>query len=149
MAVKPIPEGYNTVIPHLSLRDCTKAVEFYKKVFGAEERNRAPGPGGKVMHTELKVGDSFFYASDEFGPPSTPTGVTIHIWSTDPDNVFDRAVKNGATVKMPLANQFWGDRYGQFTDPWGHTWAVSKHVEDVSPADMAERAQAAFAQMKK
>jgi PhnB protein len=148
MATKPIPEGTNTVLPHLSLSDCAKAVEFYKKVFNAEERNRAPGPGGKVMHTELKIGDSLVYASDEFGPHTVPAGVTVHVWSADPDGVFERAVKNGAQVKLALENQFWGDRYGQFTDPWGHTWAVSKHIEDLTPDEMMKRAQAAFASMK-
>ena len=148
MAVRPIPEGANTVIPHLAIRDCAKAVDYYKKVFGAEERNRAAGPDGKIMHTELKIGDSYLYASDEMGPPSTPGGVTVHIWSTDPDSVFERATKNGGKVKMPLDNQFWGDRYGQFTDPWGHTWAVSKHVEDVKPEEMQKRFQAWMAKMK-
>jgi PhnB protein len=142
MAVKPIPDGFNTVIPHMVFDDCTKAIAFIKAVFGAEQRNLAPGPGGKVMHVELKIGDSWLYASDAFGPVSPPHGCVINVWTADPDGTFERALANGATVKFPLINQFWGDRYGQFMDPQGHLWAVSTHVEDVPPDEIAKRSKA-------
>ena len=148
MPVKPIPEGQRSVTPHLTVSDAGKAVEFYKAAFGAEERNRAATPDGKIMHTEIRIGDSNVYLNDPFGPPGPPpAGVVIHLYVADADVVWARALKAGATVKMPIMDAFWGDRYGQLTDPFGHTWGVSTHKEDVAPEEVAKRAQAYFSKM--
>lgn len=150
--VKRIPEGCHTVTPHLIVRGAAEAIEFYKKAFGAKEIRRAPGPDGKsIMHAELQLGDSRIYLADEFpdmgslsplGLKGTP--VVIHLWFEDVDAAFDRAVKAGATVRLPLGDQFWGDRYGQILDPYGHHWSLGAHVKDVTPAEMMEAMKAAF-----
>jgi PhnB protein len=152
--VKPIPEGFHTVTPHLVVRDGNRAIDFYKRAFGATEVARMPGPDGKsVAHAELKIGDSFLFLCDEFpGMNRAPqslggSSVTINLYVEDCDAVFNRAVAAGATVQMPLADQFWGDRYGKLVDPFGHEWAVTTHKEDVSPEEVGKRAQAAFAKM--
>jgi PhnB protein len=147
MAVKYIPAGERTIVPHLVVSDGPKAIEFYKKVFGAEEVSRALAPDGKIMHAALQLGDCRIYLSDQMGPAVTPGGVAIHLWCEDPDKLFDRAVKAGATARMPLADMFWGDRYGQLVDPFGHTWSLAKHLEDLTPKQMEERAGAFFAKM--
>jgi uncharacterized glyoxalase superfamily protein PhnB len=149
---KPIPQGQHNVVPHLTIRNgaCAKAIEFYKSAFGAEE-NFPPMkmPDGKVMHAALKIGDAHIYLADEMGPPGgPPNGVSIHLWCTDVDATWARATKAGATVKMPLANMFWGDRYGQLTDPFGHSWSLGTHIEDVPPQEMGKRAQEAMAKMR-
>jgi uncharacterized glyoxalase superfamily protein PhnB len=151
MAVKPIPEGMHTLVPHLALKNCAKAIELYKQVFGAKENFRMPMPDGKIIHADLTIGDSTLFVMDE--PPgsssTTPAGVIVHLWSTEPEAIFERATKAGAKVTMPLQDMFWGDRYGQLVDPFGHTWAIAKHVEDVSPAEINKRAMKAFAEMTK
>ncbi len=148
MAVKSVPAGMHTVVPHLAVSDGPKAIEFYKKVLGAEERSRALAPDGKIMHADLQLGDSHVFLSDAMmGAPPSPAGVVIHLWSDDPDAIFDRAVKAGATSRMPLADMFWGDRNGQFVDPFGHTWALAKHLEDVTPEQMQKRGAEFFARM--
>jgi len=147
MAAKPIPDGYRTMTPHLVLRDAAATMEFYKKAFGAEEIGRMPGPDGKVMHAEMRIGDSRFMVNDEFpemgarSPVSIGgSPVTVHLYVPDADAVFNSAVAAGAKVKMPLADQFWGDRYGQVEDPSGHLWSIATHKEDLSSEQIAERA---------
>ncbi len=149
---KPIPDGYHTLTPHLICRDAARAIDFYKLAFGAEEVMRMPGPGGAVMHAELKIGDSHVMLAEE-NPQwdcKSPlalggTPVSLHLYVQDVDKSFDRAVKAGAKVKMPVSDMFWGDRYGQVVDPSGHTWSLATHVKDMTPAEMATAMQAAFA----
>ena len=126
------------------------AIEFYKKAFGAEEIARMPGPKGSVMHAEIQIGDSRIMLNDEFpdfgkmGPASIGgTPITIHLYVNDVDALFDRAVKAGATARMPVADMFWGDRYGQIEDPFGHHWSIATHKEDVSPEECMRRMKAA------
>jgi PhnB protein len=149
---QPIPEGTPTIVPHLVVRGGAAAIEFYKRAFGATEERRMPGPDGtSVMHAELKIGTARLYLADEFpGMGRSPLGfkgtpVTIHLWSTDVDAAFSRAVGAGANVVMPLADMFWGDRYGQVRDPFGHLWALATHKEDPAPEEIMRRAAAAFA----
>lgn len=153
--VKPIPDGYRSVTPHIVIRDAAKAIEFYKKAFNAEENYRMPGPGGKLMHAEIRIGDSIVMLADEMpdmGSKSpqalggTPGGLMIY--TKDVDAMFQQAVKAGATVEMPVSNMFWGDRYGKLRDPFGHSWAIATHVEDVPPEEMPKRMMAAMKDMK-
>jgi uncharacterized glyoxalase superfamily protein PhnB len=145
-AVKSIPDGYHTITPHLAVRDAAKAILFYAKAFGAEELFRMPGPGGTVMHAELKIGDSIVMLGEEApqmgaSSPQTIGGspVSLLIYVKDVDASFARADKAGCTVQMPLTDMFWGDRYGKLLDPFGHHWALATHKEDVSPEEMAKR----------
>jgi PhnB protein len=157
MAVSPIPAGHHTVTPHMVLRDAAQAIEFYKKAFGAVEMMRMPGPEGKgVMHAELKIGDSFVYLADQW--PGTTlaapekiggTTVSIHLYVKDADKLFNQAVTAGAKVEMPLMNMFWGDRFGKLTDPFGHSWSIATHVEDVPPEEMGRRAAEEMKKMGK
>src|SRR5881409_3224327 len=150
--VKPIPEGYHTITPHIIAKDAAGAIEFYKRAFGAEELARMPGPDGKsVMHAELRIGDSLFMLADEFpsfncyGPKTIGgTPVSLHLYVQDVDAAFQKAVAAGATVKMPVADMFWGDRYGKVTDPYGHEWSLGTHKKDVTPEEMQKAAQAMF-----
>ena len=150
-AKQPIPDGFHTVTPHLIMKDAAGALEFYKKAFGAEETSRMPGPDGKVMHAELKIGDSMLMIADEFpdmgssGPKSIGgSPVTLHIYVDDVDALFDRAVKAGGKVTMPLADMFWGDRYGRLEDPFGHQWSIGTHTEDLTPEEIGQRAAVAM-----
>ena len=152
MAVKPIPEGYGGPIPYLAVDDAEAAIEYYKKAFGAKERIRMPMPDGKIGHAELEIGQSIIMISDPFpqGATRTPkelggTTVSVFMMTENVDAVVKRAVDAGATVTMEVADQFWGDRFGTITDPFGHVWGISTHVEDVPPDEIAERAKAAFA----
>jgi PhnB protein len=154
MSVKPIPDGYHTLTPFLTVRDAVKAIEFYKQAFGAEERSIAKGPDGKVMHAELKIGDSIIMLSDEFpdfGAKSpdafggSPMG--LHIYLDGVDAAFDRAVTAGATVEMPVMDQFWGDRYGRLRDPFGHKWSIATHIKDMSADEMKKSMDEAMAKM--
>jgi PhnB protein len=154
MAVKPIPEGYHTVTPYLTVDDAAKAIEYYKKAFGAKERVRMDAPGGKIGHAELEIGDSLVMLSDPFPQASTAppkelgnTSVSIFMYVEDVDAVVKKAVDAGATVTMEIADQFWGDRFGSVKDPFGHVWSIATHVEDVPPEEMAGRAEAAMAAM--
>jgi uncharacterized glyoxalase superfamily protein PhnB len=151
--VSPIPARYRSVTPALTVRGGSDAIAFYVKAFGAKELSRAPGPDGKVMHAELKFGDSMVMLADEFpemgsrSPLSVGgTSTTIMLYVRDVDTAFRRAVEAGAKVTMPLADQFWGDRYGQLTDPFGHNWAMGTHKEDVSQKEMMRRMAAFMAQ---
>lgn len=146
MAVQPIPQGYHRVNMHLTFKDATKPLEFYKKAFGAEQRMLMPGSGGKgVMHAELRIGDTtIFFGDDMMGQGKTvesghAAAFVPHLWVTDADATWKRAIESGCTEVMPLAVQFWGDRYGQVVDPFGLRWAIATHVEDVSPEEMSKR----------
>jgi PhnB protein len=154
MAVKPIPEGYHTLTPFLTVRDAIRAIEFYKQAFGAEERGIAKGPDGKVMHAELKIGDSIIMLSDEFpdfgavSPLSSGgAGMGLHIYVDNVDGAFDRAVKAGAQVEMPVSDQFWGDRYGKLKDPFGHKWSIATHTKDMSQDEMKHAMDEAMQKM--
>ena len=154
MATKPIPEGYHTVSPYLAVDDAARAIEYYVKAFGAKELVRMEAPGGKVGHAELEFGDSRIMLSDPFPqasmrPPKElgGTSASVFMYVEDVDAVVKRAVDAGATVTMEVADQFWGDRFGTITDPFGHVWSIATHVEDVPPEEMAERAKAAMAAM--
>lgn len=145
--VKPIPDEYHTITPTLTVNDAARAIEFYQQGLGAEERLRMPAPDGKrVMHAELKIGDSVIMLSDEMpgqdcrSPQAYGgTPVAFYVYVEDVDAAFDRAVAAGATVKMPVEDMFWGDRIGSVTDPSGHVWTLATHVEEVSPEEMEER----------
>ena len=153
MPVKPIPEGYHTLTPSLTVRNAERAIEFYKQAFGAEVRGGvAKGPDGKVMHAELKIGDSIIMLADEypeFGSKSPQSigdsGMGLHIYLDNVDAAFDRAVKAGASVEMPVMDQFWGDRYGKLRDPFGHKWSMATHVRDMSQDEMKKGMDEAFA----
>ena len=154
MAVQPVPDGYNTVSPYLAVEDAATAIDYYKKAFGAVERVRMEAPDGKIGHAELEIGDSIVMLADPFPQASTKpphelggTSAGVFLYVEDVDQVVKRAVEAGATVTMEVADQFWGDRFGTVTDPFGHVWSVATHVEDVPPAEMAERAKAAMAAM--
>jgi PhnB protein len=145
MAVKPVPDGYHTITPYLTVRDAARAIEFYKAAFGAIERGVAKGPDGKIMHAELKIGDSIIMLADEFpeygvvSPQSVGgSGSGLHIYIDGVDAAFDRAVKAGAEVEMPVSDQFWGDRYGKLKDPFGHKWSIGTHIKDVSMDEMKQ-----------
>ncbi|HEV3122449.1 MAG TPA: VOC family protein [Isosphaeraceae bacterium] len=141
--VKRVPEGMHTVTPHLVVRGCAELLEFYKKAFGAKEVRRSVGPDGKlIMHADIQIGDSRVFLNDEFpemgacSPLSiNGTPVTIHLYVEDADSLYNQAVSAGAKVVMPLADQFWGDRYGMVSDPSGHHWAIASHVRDVTPEE--------------
>ena len=149
--VKPIPDGYPQVTPYLCVDGAKAAIEFYSNVLGDRERMHMPGPGGKIGHAELELGDSLIMLADEFpemgvrGPKAVGgTPVMIMIYVEDADAVFDAAVAAGATALRPVENQFYGDRIGQFEDPFGHRWSVATHVEDVPPDEMEKRAAEAM-----
>lgn len=148
MSIQPIPPGAPTVIPHLTVSDAHAAMKFYEAAFGAERGPVALTPNGKVMHAEVRIGSSVIYVNDPFGPPVAPANIVLHVWSADVNALWDRAVAAGAEVVMPLSDQFWGDRYGHLKDPFGYTWSLAQHVEDVSPEEMAKRSEAMFSQMK-
>jgi PhnB protein len=143
-SVKPVPEGMHTITPHLVCAGGDAAIEFYKKAFGAEEVMRLPGPGGKIGHAMLRIGDSSIMLADEFpqweslGPLALKgSPVTLHLAVADVDRAFERALAAGARVRMPLADMFWGDRYGIVEDPFGHRWSLATHVRDVPVEEMA------------
>ena len=147
--VKAVPPGFHTLTPHLTVRDADKALQFYKNAFGAEIGGVARMPDGKVMHAALRIGDSMLMLNEEMpeygglSPLSlNGTGVTIHIYTDNVDEAFNRAVSAGAQVKMPLMDQFWGDRYGMLTDPFGHRWSIASRIEDLSPRALKDRAAA-------
>jgi PhnB protein len=150
MSVKPIPEGYHSVTPYLIISGASDAIEFYKKAFGAAELFRFPAPDGKIGHAEIKIGDSPIMLADEYpamgykGPQSLGgSPITLMIYVEDVDNVFNRAVDAGATVKEAVQDKFYGDRTGTLTDPFGHVWHISTHKEDVSMEELERRAKTA------
>jgi PhnB protein len=152
--VNAIPSGYHSLTPYLVVNDASRAIDFYKQAFGAKETVRMAGPGGKIGHAELKIGDSMLMLSDEMPgsgnrSPQSLGGspVSVFMYVENVDSVFDQAVKAGAKADKPPEDMFWGDRFGHLTDPFGHLWAIATHIEDVAPEEMRKRAQAAMAQM--
>ncbi|HEV2470942.1 MAG TPA: VOC family protein [Candidatus Sulfotelmatobacter sp.] len=157
MSVKPVPEGYHTLTPYMTVRNATRAIEFYKQAFGATERGVMKDPSGRVMHAELQIGDSIIMLADEFpdfgavGPDTKGGGTSmgLHIYVNNVDQAFDRAVKAGAKVEMPVMDQFWGDRYGKLKDPFGHKWSIATHTKDLSMDEMKRGMDEAIAKMQK
>lgn len=149
-----IPEGFHTITPGLTVRDAAKAIDFYRRAFGAVELYRMSAPGGKIGHAELKIGDSIIMLSDEFpmgarSPQSVGgTTVTLHLYVQDVDAAFKQAIGAGAKEDMPPTDMFWGDRYGKLTDPFGHSWGLATHVKDVSPEEMQKGADEAFSRLQ-
>lgn len=153
MPVSPIPEGYHTVTPYLILKNAAAAIEFYKKALGAVELFRMQAPGGKIGHAEIRIGDSPVMLADEYpdmgykGPESLGgTSVSLMVYVADVDKVYAQAIAAGGKELRPLQNQFYGDRSGTLSDPFGHMWTISSHVEDVSEEEMAKRAESAMKQ---
>jgi len=149
--VKPVPEGYHTVTPHLVIKGAADALTFYAKALGAEEKYRLPGPDGKIVHAEIGIGDSTIMIGEEapqMGAVSPKqlggSPVTIMLYVNDVDAWFTRATKAGCETKMPPTDMFWGDRYCKVTDPFGHNWAIATHKEDVSPQEMEKRMKKEF-----
>jgi uncharacterized glyoxalase superfamily protein PhnB len=146
-ATNAIPRGHRTITPHLSIENCEQAIAWYKKALGAEEvMPPAKGPDGMIWHAELKIGDSIFHVNDPLmggkGPKAlggTPCNMLLYV--EDCDAVFNRAVKEGAKPTMPIADQFWGDRWGNFDDPFGCHWSVATHKEDLTPQEMKQRSE--------
>jgi len=143
--VDPIPKDMHSVTPHLVVDGAAAAIEFYKKAFSAVETARMGGPDGKIMHAAVRIGDSQVMLVDEFpdfgnlGPLKLKgSPVTLHIYVPDADATYAQAIAAGATSRMPPADMFWGDRYGQVTDPFGHVWSIATHVKDMTPEEMAE-----------
>ena len=152
MPVKPIPEGYHTISPSLTIDGAAEAIEFYKRAFGATERMRMAMPDGKIGHAELDIGDSVVMLNDAIPQSSVQppkqlggTSVSVFLYVDDVDSVVQDAIDAGATVTMPVADQFWGDRFGTVSDPFGHHWAIATHVEDLTPEEIAARGQEAMA----
>ena len=151
-APKAVPEGYHTITPSLTLDNAAQTIDWYQKALGAEEVSRSVGPDGKVMHAELKIGDSRFMMNDVMmgakGPKAfggSPASLWLYVDNSDA--LFNRAVSAGATVQMPMADQFWGDRAGAIADPAGYTWWIATRTEDLTRAEIDQRAQEFFKQM--
>jgi len=147
---KAIPEGFHTLTPHLVVKGASEAIEFYRKAFGAREIGRMTGPDGKtIMHADLVIGDSHLFLIDAgLGCPGAQAEgefkASIHLYTEDVDALFNQAVAAGAQVRMPVADMFWGDRYGAVTDPFGQQWSFAAHKEDLTPEEISKRAEAAF-----
>ncbi len=146
----PIPPGFHTVTPHLNVKDAAAYSDFLQRAFGAAEVSRSPGPGGKLMHCEVRIGDSKLMFADhfpEFGAPTFVEGnypIHFHVYVPDVDAVWEKAIAAGCTATIPLADQFWGDRYGQVGDPFGFSWALATRKEELTPEEAAERQKQAF-----
>jgi PhnB protein len=154
MPAQPVPQGYNTLSVFLAVEDASEAIDFYTRALGARERMRMPGPEGKIAHVELEIGDSVVMLADPFPQSSAQppkqlggTSAVVFLYVEDVDAFVQRAVDAGATLSMPVDDMFWGDRFGQISDPFGHQWQVATHKEDVPPEEMAERAKRAMAAM--
>jgi PhnB protein len=154
LATTPIPEGYHTVTPYLAVENAAEAIAFYERAFGAKEVGRMAGPDGMIAHAELEIGDSRVMLSDPFPQASTRppkelggTSASVFMYVEDVDAVVKQAVDAGATVLMEVEDQFWGDRFGTVSDPFGHSWSIATHVEDVPAEELAERGKAAMAAM--
>jgi PhnB protein len=153
-AVNKIPKGYHTITPSLTVRNAAEAIAFYKEALGAEERVRMSSPDGKISHAELKIGDSIIFLADEIPAmgnksPQTLGGSSgsLFLYVEDVDQFYERAVHTGAKPTMPPTDMFWGDRYGTFVDPYGHSWGVGTHVEDLTAEETRERANEFYAQI--
>jgi PhnB protein len=152
----PVPPQYGTATPHLIVSPCGEALDFYAKAFGAKVLMTMPGPEGRIMHAEMKIGDSIVMCSDEMDMPGSPNRKTpknagattggVMLYLKDVDSFFEKAVAAGATAVMPPTDQFWGDRYGQIEDPYGHVWALATHVRDMTPKAMKREMEKMFAQ---
>lgn len=148
-AVKPIPDGFRTCTPYMVVKGAAQAIEFYKKAFDAKELMRMPGPGGAVMHAEIQIGNSVLMMCDEMdcgGGVKTRspldlggTPMSIHLYVEKCDAAFDKAVKAGCKVQMPMTDMFWGDRFGKVVDPFGHEWSIATHMEDLTPEEIGKR----------
>jgi PhnB protein len=152
--VQPIPKGHHSVTPYLVVNGAERAIDFYRRAFGAKETMRMDGPNGIITHAELKIGDSIVMLSDEMAgaggrSPQTLGGSTasVFLYVDNVDNVFKQAVSAGAKADTAPADMFWGDRYGKLTDPFGHSWSLATHKEDVAPEEMKKRAQQAMSKM--
>ena len=147
--VKAIPAGYHSISPSLTCKDAARAIEFYKDVFDAAEIVNMPSPDGKISHAELKIGDSIIFVNDVMGPMTAASSGTplmsLFLYVENADKTFTKAVAAGAKIDMALEDQFWGDRFGKVTDPFGHQWGIATHVEDVAPEEIGKRAAAFFA----
>lgn len=148
-SIRPIPEGFHTITPYIIVEDADAAMELYEKAFGAEVLSVHRMPGGKVINAQLRIGDSILMLNDEMpdygaiGPKKIGnTAVTLHLYFEDVDKVWEKATQAGLEVKMPLGDQPWGDRYGSLRDPFGHSWSVATHVEDVSEEELERRMRA-------
>ena len=151
-AAKGVPDGYHTITPQLTLDNAAESIEWYKRALGAEELSRSAGPDGKIMHAELRIGESRFAVSDVMpgmkGPKAfggSPASLWLYV--NDSDSLFSRAVGAGATVQMPMADQFWGDRAGAVSDPAGYTWWIATRKEDLTKTEIQQRAAEFFKQM--
>jgi len=147
----PIPQGFHTLTPHLTVNGAARYLDFLKNAFGAEEINVSPGPGGKLMHATVRIGDSMVMFNDDFGadfgmPPLAQGRMpfVLHLYVPDADASWAQALAAGCEVVMPIADQFWGARYGVLRDPFGMTWSIATHVEEVPPEELQERAAKAF-----
>jgi uncharacterized glyoxalase superfamily protein PhnB len=155
-AKSPVPEGQHTLSAHLTVKGAAQAIEFYKKAFGAKELNRFPDPSGKIMHAALKIGDSKFFLNDEMPMPGggkAPTtiggaSVTINLYVPDADKTYKQAISAGAKETLPIDDQFWGDRYGVVTDPYGHLWAIATRKEDLTNEELEKRGREFMAKMQ-
>jgi uncharacterized glyoxalase superfamily protein PhnB len=150
-SASPIPEGFHSITPHLFCENAAEALAFYERAFGAQEVGRMDGPGGKIMHAELRIGDSMLMLADAFpeygsrGPRALQgTPVTIHMYVEDADAVWQRAIDAGATVEMPLEDAFWGDRYGQVVDPFGHKWSIATRQREMTQQQIEEAMRSAM-----
>lgn len=151
-AAKPVPEGFHSLTPHLVLDDAAHTIDWYKKALGAQEVSRSLGPDGKIMHAELTIGDSRFMVNDPVMGTKGPAALggspaSLWLYVENSDAVFNRAVAEGATVQVPLADQFWGDRGGAIADPSGYTWWIATRAEDLTPPEIQQRAAEFFKQM--
>jgi PhnB protein len=156
MPLKSPPAGYHSVTPSIIVRGASEAIDFYKRAFGAEEVGRMPGPDGKIMHAEIRIGDSLLMLSDEnpqwgaLSPLSTNgLSSSLHIYVDDADAAFERALRAGATVRYPIEDAFWGDRYGKVTDPFGHEWGIATRMKELSSDEVRRAAEAWMAQVGK
>jgi len=154
ISARPIPEGFHTVTPSLVVRNAAEAIEFYKRALGAQELMRMASPDGKIAHAELKIGDSIIFLLDEFPNMGSKSPQTLgsntgnlYVYVEDVDTAFQRAIDAGGRATMPVADMFWGDRYGMFVDPYGHSWGLSTHKEDLTEQETEERAKDFYAQM--
>src|ERR1700687_1421277 len=149
-SVKAIPQGMQSVTPCLTIKGCAEAIELYKKAFGAEEMMRAPDPTGKLIwHAEIRIGDSPIFLNDEIPGMSPASPVSLWLYVENVDAAFKRATNAGCQVAMPVADMFWGDRYGKVTDKWGNGWGIASHVKDMTPEEMKEAEKAFIASMPK
>lgn len=153
MTIKPIPDGYHSVTPYLSIKDAAKAIEFYKRAFGANELFRLVAPSGEIGHAEIKIGDSQIMLADPceegtFRNPQTlgGTSVGLHVYVEDVDALFAQAVEAGAKTVRPVQDQFYGDRTGTLEDPFGHVWFLATHKEEITPEEINKRAAALYKQ---